>query len=90
MKIIHLYNKQIKNMDIDKEIQKLTVSEKQMIEETFRTVQHIDIKVNVLIGLLSASLTQEPLNDEVISKLTDSSMQHSALKKLQALIQKYG
>lgn len=78
-------------MDIEKELEKLNVPDKEKIDEIFRKVQHIDAKVNALLALVTISLSlKEPFSLEQAESIATEQIERSSLSRLQNLIQKWG
>lgn len=78
----------------EKDLEKLNISQQDMIRETFKTVQILDIKINALMALNLASLSFAkeglPLPYQDASELYQRHLEVSGTRKLQDLIQKYG
>ena len=85
-------------IDLDQFIKKageLNISDRDMLVETFRTVQHLQCRLDAMTFLMTVILDGkpfpvQPLTGEVATKMFQDNFEHALLLRQQTLASKYG
>ena len=74
-----------------RKIEQINITQEDRIMETFKTVQHLEAKIDALSAMINLMLAKsQNLSEEEAQEFYVSQLDNALTLKLQKLIQKYG